>query len=184
MSEEETKLLEKYIVCSKRYFEFGSGGSTKLAARNNLEVYGVESDKLWVETLYKELGEYCKVSYIDIGPTKEWGYPINYENKNKFPDYHSAILQHAEPFDLILIDGRFRVACTLNSVKQILVSQKNINATRIFIHDFWDRSEYHVVLEFLDLVDKVDTAGVFSVKDKVSLVRVDFLLEKYKYTPL
>lgn len=184
MSEEETKLLEKYIFCSKRYFEFGSGGSTKLAARNNLEVYGVESDKLWVETLYKEIGEYCKVSYIDIGPTKEWGYPINYENKNKFPDYHSAILQHTEPFDLILIDGRFRVACTLNSVKQILVSQKNINATRIFIHDFWDRSEYHVVLEFLDLVDKVDTAGVFSVKDKVSLARVDFLLEKYKYTPL
>lgn len=183
MTENETILFERYVKQATHYFEFGSGGSSKLVARNNTTVYGVESDKNWINILCKETGQRCKVSWVDIGPTKEWGYPVDNTYKDKFPLYSEAILQHQNSFDLILVDGRFRVACTLNAIIHTLTVQRQINQTFIFIHDFWDRPNYHSVLEFLDIVDKADTAGVFKLKDKIDLVRVHMTLDKFKFIP-
>ena len=80
---------------------------------------------------------------------------------------------------MALIDGRFRVACTL---KLILECHKNSDL-KILIHDFWDREEYHVVLRYLDIVDKADTIGLFSIKEPVDLesVRTDY--GAYKVNP-
>ncbi|MCL6328454.1 tetratricopeptide repeat protein [Pectobacterium carotovorum subsp. carotovorum] len=183
MSEKETQLFENYVKKATRYFEFGSGGSTKLVARNNVEVFGVESDKLWVETLKTEVGPQCKVEYVDIGPTKAWGYPIDDTHREKFPHYSEAILQYDRAFNLILVDGRFRVACALNAIKHTLENQKNIVDTTIFIHDFWDRPDYHVVLAFLETVDKAETAGVFKIKNDINIVVLNEVLGKYKYIP-
>ena len=180
MSAAETELFERYVKQSTRYFEFGSGGSTKLATRNGIEVYGVESDKFWVDTLHKEAGPLCKVDYVDIGPTKEWGYPVDDSHKEKFPLYSEAILSHQKGFDFILVDGRFRVACTLNAIKHALDTQQDIADTTIFIHDFWDRREYHTVLEFLDTIEKAETAGVFKLKKGIDRPYMERMLERYK----
>lgn len=181
MSPGETELLTKYLKDSVRYFEFGSGGSTKLAIRNNVTVYGVESDKNWIDLLIEETGPLCKVSYVDIGPTKEWGYPVDDKHKEKFPLYSESILSHQDCFDLILIDGRFRVACTLNAIIHTLKKQGGNSNTKIFIHDFWDRKNYHSVLDFLDVVEKVDTAGIFKLKKNIDLVYLKGMLERYKF---
>lgn len=183
MSAAETALFERCITQSSAYYEFGSGGSTKLATRNNVTVYGVESDKFWVDTLAKEAGPLCKVDYVDIGPTKEWGYPVDASHQQQFPLYSEAILQHQRWFDLILVDGRFRVACTLNAIKHTLATRRNNAVTQIFIHDFWDRPDYHVVLEFLNVVDKAETAGVFTLKPQIDVVKLEKLLEKFKFIP-
>ncbi|WP_051122310.1 hypothetical protein [Pectobacterium atrosepticum] len=183
MSEKETQLFEHYMKKATRYFEFGSGGSTKLATRNNVEVFGVESDKMWVETLKTEVGPLCKVEYVDIGPTKAWGYPVDDTHRDKFPHYSEAILQYSRAFNLILVDGRFRVACALNAIKHTLENQKNIADTVIFIHDFWDRPDYHVVLEFLETSDKAETAGAFKIKDNINIAVLNEVLGKYKYIP-
>lgn len=181
MSKDEVALFEKHVRQTEAYFEFGSGGSTKLAARNNVTVYGVESDKFWVDTLHKETGERCKVQYVDIGPTKEWGYPVDDSHQAKFVDYSEAILKYDNAFDLILVDGRFRVACTLNAIKHTLAKQSNIADTRIFIHDFWNRPDYHVVLEFLDPEDVVESAGVFRLKQNINTFTLENMLQRYKY---
>jgi len=181
MSAKETAFFEFYLKKSKRYFEFGSGGSTKLAIRNHIEVHGVESDKFWVETLKQETGLLCKIEYVDIGPTKELGYPVDNTHRDKFPRYSQAIMQHDKAFDLILVDGRFRVACTLNAIKHTLEKRESRNETIIFIHDFWERSDYHVVLEFLDPVDSVESAGAFRIKPEVDRVALTALIEKYQY---
>lgn len=181
MSLQETALFERYLQQAKAYFEFGSGGSTKLATRNKVEVFGVESDKFWVDTLKKEAGPLCKVDYVDIGPTKEWGYPVDNTHRDKFPRYSQAIMQHDRAFDLILVDGRFRVACTLNAIKQTLEKQKNSEDTVIFIHDFWDRPDYHAVLAFLDTRDKAETAGAFKIKRQIDMNALINMLEKYQY---
>ena len=181
MSVEETDLFERHLRKAKAYFEFGSGGSTKLATRNEVEVYGVESDKFWVDTLKKEAGPLCRVDYVDIGPTKEWGYPVDNTHREKFPCYSQAIMQHDKAFDLILVDGRFRVACTLNAIKQTLEKQKNLDETVIFIHDFWDRPDYHSVLAFLETKDKAGTAGAFKIKRKIDINALTTMLEKYQY---
>ncbi|MEJ5113083.1 O-linked N-acetylglucosamine transferase, SPINDLY family protein [Erwinia billingiae] len=181
MSVDEIALFERYVKQATRYFEFGSGGSSKLAARNNLTVNGVESDKNWIDTLFEETGQLCKVSYVDIGPTKEWGHPVDDTYKHKFPLYSEAILQHADSFDLILVDGRFRVACTLNAISHTLATQHDEGQTMIFIHDFWDRQNYHSVLEFLDVVERVDTAGVFKLKNKIDRAKLKQMLNKFKF---
>ncbi|WP_286931853.1 hypothetical protein [Leclercia sp. UBA5958] len=79
-----------------------------------------------MDTLHSEAGPLCKVDYVDIGPNKAWGYPIDDTHQEKFTDYSKTILQHDRAFDLILVDGRFRVACTLNAIKHTLEKQDNI----------------------------------------------------------
>lgn len=181
MSPEERDMFEKYLKKAKFYYEFGSGGSTKLATRHGVEVFGVESDKFWVETLHKEAGPLCKVDYVDIGPTKEWGYPVDETNNDKFPDYSEAIMRYENRFDVILIDGRFRVACTLNAIRHTLKHQSSKQKTLIIIHDFWNRPNYHVVLRFLDVVDSAESLGVFKLKKKIDLKHLIEKLEEYKY---
>ena len=181
MSNSEIELFERCVKQANAYFEFGSGGSTKLATRNNVAVYGVESDKFWVDTLHNETGELCKVEYVDIGPTKECGYPVDDSHKEKFVDYSEAILKYDNAFDFILVDGRFRVACTLNAIKHTILKQKNKSDTRIFIHDFWNRVDYHDVLKFLDTEHVVESAGVFRIKNNINVSMLEDMLEKYKY---
>ena len=81
--------------------------------------------------------------------------------------------------DPILIDGRFRVACVLQS---ILHCHENPNL-QILVHDIWPRKQYYVVLEFLNEVHRVDTLGVFSIRDNISLKKVERLYHEYKYRP-
>ncbi|MWL75401.1 hypothetical protein GQM09_34035, partial [Escherichia coli] len=84
-------------------------------------------------------------------------------------------------FDLILVDGRFRVACTLNAIRQTLAQQKNIDDTVIFIHDFWNRPDYHPVLTFLDVQEKVESAGAFKIKPEIDVEELMKMLDKYQY---
>ncbi|MFP3608398.1 hypothetical protein SB753_41840, partial [Paraburkholderia sp. SIMBA_053] len=73
----ERQLFLSSLKKAKRYFEFGSGGSTVWAVKEGLTVYGVESDAKWVSALKGTLGQQCQVEAVDIGPTKEWGFPTS-----------------------------------------------------------------------------------------------------------
>jgi hypothetical protein len=88
-----------------------------------------------------------------------------------WPNYSSADI--GTP-DTILIDGRFRVACGL----QCCI--KHPNAT-ILMHDFTNRPEYHVLLNYMDIVKSVDTLVCVKVKldnDKEKLLE---LYDTYKF---
>lgn len=167
MSDAERRLFEAALKESKRYFEFGSGGSTVWAVNAGLTAYGVESDANWVSALKESLGERCQVEVVDIGPTREWGYPTSLDAAGKFQNYSRAILAHDSPFDLILVDGRFRVACVITAIQHLLSHGVDPDEARIFIHDFWDRPVYHIVLDFLEPIERVDTAGLFKLKKKI-----------------
>ena len=179
MSEKERSLFRRVLNSAGSYFEFGSGGSTVWAIQKGLVVKGVESDKIWVDTLRRNLGEKCQLEFVDIGPTGEWGYPTSNRFEKSFENYSHAILNNNESFDLVLVDGRFRVACTLATILHILKSSETPSNNRIFIHDFWDRSIYHVVLEFLEVIERVDTAGVFKVKSGISEKDVRIVYRRY-----
>ncbi|MCZ9877131.1 hypothetical protein OFP88_13935 [Brachyspira hyodysenteriae] len=76
-----------------------------------------------------------------------------------------------------MIDGRFRVACVLNT---ILNCNKNI---KIIIHDFFNREEYHILLNYLDTIEKSNSLGVFKIKENINTDEINKLIEKYKYNP-
>lgn len=187
MTEKEKDLLKKVIITSKNYLEFGTGGSTIFTLENSsADIVSVDTHQLWLDhmkkyrIISKNLGKRLELIKVDIGPTKNWGFPINTENRCSFPDFSSAVfLNNSTSFDTVLIDGRFRVACTLKSILHL----QSVNGLRILIHDYSFRSAYHIVEEFLHVVESADSLFVFGIKKNVDLDKIKNLYEYYKYNP-
>ncbi|WP_375057617.1 tetratricopeptide repeat protein [Zobellella sp. DQSA1] len=181
MSISEQNLFKESLTKANNYFEFGSGGSTIWASKKGLIIKGVESDVNWVNALIDKIGDSCQLDAVDIGPTKEWGMPSSMSHKDKFPNYSLAIDKHKDSFDLILVDGRFRVACVLTSILHIIKHHTTPESARIFIHDFWNRPQYHIVLNFLDCLERSESAGLFLLKPNINAKEVKDLWHKYAY---
>lgn len=183
MSVAERALFKKALAAANSYFEFGCGGSTVWAVAAGLDVYGVESDHRWVSALRDELGEKCKVEAIDIGPTGQWGMPVNGDASSRFANYSCAIERYQRPFDLILVDGRFRVACVMKSITHILQHHPNPAEARLFIHDFWNRPHYHAVLAFIDGTARAESAGLFRLKPDLDQADIEKVWRDYCNVP-
>lgn len=173
MSDREKNLFISYLQKKEgMYFEFGSGGSTVMAANvSTLKIISVENDEKWIQKVLEKVNN-VKIIYINIGAVGNWGFPIDNSGISNYPKYSSAIDGYRP--DIVLIDGRFRVACIAKAILNL-----NENGF-IIVHDFWNRIYYHDVLEFLDVVDSADTLSIFKIKDNISFEKVEFLWEKYK----
>ncbi|WP_139247907.1 hypothetical protein [Hyphomicrobium sp. CS1GBMeth3] len=147
MSQPEIDLFSSFLRASASYFEFGMGGSTCLAASLvKSHVYSVDSDVSWIDRVREEVAESAtevSLIHVDIGPTGAWGTPINRNMAHLFDAYSLAITRPGfPPFDLCLVDGRFRVACFLQAIL-------HLDACAVVgIHDYTVRPHYHVVEEF------------------------------------
>lgn len=118
---------------------------------------------------------------VDIGPVREWGHPTSNACSELFERYSASVFQSIDNklIDLALVDGRFRVACTL----KIILSCHANETIKILIHDFWNRPEYHILLKYLDTLTRVDTIGLFSIKSDIDLESVANDYEAYKLSP-
>jgi len=187
MTDKELTVLHAYMGDANRYLEFGAGESTVYAANsdNFLSVESVESSKEFIDHLIDKNPllsvaiEESKLTFhrVDIGETRSWGYPKNKKSRHLWPDYSHSVFNKPSEHDLVLIDGRFRMACALNS---ILRTPENCI---IMIHDFWNRPEYQFILKFLDVREKVDTLGVFTKNKDRNISKIQSLLNKYQYLP-
>ena len=139
MTEVEVSRLTHYLKACRIYLEYGCGGSTLLALNTGVpRLFAVDSDADWIHAVRSHpdiairvaSGDY-EIFHADIGETAHWGYPRDKSKQHDFDQYYSAIWNRMpEAPDLILIDGRFRVACALETIAN--VSSKAI----IAIHDF------------------------------------------------
>ena len=188
MTDKERKLFIDTIVDSKYYLEFGAGGSTFLALKTtNAKVFSVEADSNWINYMRKNYFIYEQellfrlvFYYIYIGEIKSISYPVDDSKQNNYPNYSSQIFKYLgddiiNKIDIVFIDGRFRVACALNSIINV---NKN---TKIIIHDFFDRDYYHILLNYLDIIEKSDSLGVFKIKDNMDYDEVKELVKLYCY---
>ena len=151
MTPEGFAAFDFFLKRSKCYLEYGCGGSTIYAveAINVPSIISVESDKEWVNTVSENITPTARQLYLahcDIGPTGEWGRPTDQGQVDKFPNYmampwHIADEHDLTP-DLVLVDGRFRVASFLFSLAA------SRDGTIILFDDYGDRDFYHVVEEF------------------------------------
>lgn len=168
MHPKELAMLTALMSRSHHLLEFGAGGSTTLALKLGVsKVIAVESDTIWIERLRADEAAaraICEgrlqLLHADIGPISTLGAPATGDTQEKWPAYAARpwALVDREALDLVLIDGRFRAACALHSVLRVRPQ------TIIAIHDFWNRSEYHSVLPFLDEIARCDRLGVFQPK--------------------
>ncbi|MEM9783201.1 MAG: hypothetical protein AAF899_12075 [Pseudomonadota bacterium] len=142
----EGELVEREYRAASRILEYGSGGSTVLAARlGGKALLSVESDPDWASNMQALLerehrDEDVRVTHVDIGPTREWGIPADHR-RTRYLQYlrysHLAWWQRpiGEP-DLVLVDGRFRLACFLATLWHIR------RPTRLLFDDYVRSVDY------------------------------------------
>jgi len=124
--------------------EYGSGGSTLMAAEMGKTVLSVESDAEWLGGMRDWFDRHppkaeVVLHHADIGPTGKWGMPTGQKAFRKFPGYALDIWDHPRfrhP-DLVLIDGRFRPACLLATAFRIT------RPVTVLFDDYAEREPYH-----------------------------------------
>jgi len=92
--------LKDRLDKNMRLFEYGSGYSTLFYSSLVKSVVSVEYDKEWYETISGKAGDNVRLIYQPLGSGD---------------DYCSTIKREAGEFDVVIIDGRERVKCAINS---------------------------------------------------------------------
>lgn len=185
MSENELEVLHSQFEKAQHYLEFGSGDSTLHAANTPSikTIESVESSHQYIDENLRPKPEIqqalesgrLRFHIIDLGETKEWGYPKDDSKKHLWPNYSLSPFVDGSQHDLVLIDGRFRVACALSC---LLNTPENCT---IMIHDFWNRKKLYILLQFFDTIHQVDKLAVFKKKANLDRKKIQGLLKGYQY---
>jgi len=155
------EIFNSLISNAQTYLEYGSGGSTQLAAKYAKTVVSVDNDRAFLEAVGRRIyknsyGTEFKPIVVSIGISGLWGFPIFTERTDSrlqrwktYPTAPWTFLQQRmlEP-DVILVDGRFRVACVLES----LLHLRPQSTCNILVDDYAGRSHYKSIEDFCDLV--------------------------------
>lgn len=178
-----TQLFEELLQQSRLYMEYGSGGSTVLAAHLGKNFISVESDIGFSRAVTDRIGASKgaipkgtgDIVAVNIGITGAWGAPLFTRPKSDrlelWKRYVSAPWLRLPPGlapDLVLIDGRFRIACALFSLMQLHGSRD----TTILFDDYGDRRNYHVIERFARLERMAGRMGVFRARDDVPIEEI------------
>jgi hypothetical protein len=172
--DDQSKAIFKALISNAQtYLEYGSGGSTQLAARYAKTVISVDHDRAFLEAVGQQIYKTgaCpefKPIVVNIGSSGPWGYPVfawfgsnldtarcskstdsRLQRWKSYPIAPWKFLQQRmlEP-DVILIDGRFRVACALESFLRLGPK----STCNILVDDYAGRPHYKSIEEFGDLV--------------------------------
>jgi hypothetical protein len=117
----EAEALRAACAAASVILEYGSGGSTLLAASApGRTVFSVESDPAWIAGLKRWFAAHPPPSRVilhhaDVGPTARWGMPVSNAGWARFHRYPLSVWDRPDFLhpDLVLVDGRFRVGCFL-----------------------------------------------------------------------
>ncbi len=183
MDASERLLFKSFVDVSERYLEFGSGGSTWLASQTEKEwIISIDSSPEWLSNVAdatKDSATKPELVHIDIGETREWGYPANRKKESSWPHYHERIWQRPESrnADLYFVDGRFRVACFVQCLLH------SAPGALIAIHDFADRPQYHVVKRVAVEIARANNMSVFQRPSAFDDDKAKQVLQEYRLNP-
>jgi|GEM_PF-3950765 len=172
MDEAGLALFQKRLENSKCFLEYRAGGGCLMAARlgvPNLIGVGLD-DSLLSEIRAKVQADAPDVSLVphavDIGPTGDWGKPIDRSKVELWPSYCVSVWQwlrneeHPSP-DLVLINGRFRVS-------SFFASMTFANpGTRVLFDNYIDRPFYHSAQKHFKIENQAGRMAEFVVPDNV-----------------
>ena len=174
MSYVELKAFSSFLKPEKIYFEFGSGGSTNLASYYKLnKIYSVESDVNWHNKIKSLNLPGIIYLTVDLNSKNDFGHPGNGTTVEDWKKYIQAYKAEYNA-DIILIDGRFRVACGLDIFSKIR------DDTVVLIHDYTNRDEYHILEDFYIKVKSWDSLAAFFKRTNVTSIPED-IYNKYIY---
>ena len=166
-----TPRFHERIGRARRYLEFGSGSSTLIATAAGVPTTAVESDAKFAEAVRNALGEapQTRVLCPDIGMTENWGYPVftsptavRLARWRTYVDDPFVSLASPESFpDMVLVDGRFRVACALTSVAH---AERLGVPVDVYIDDYAPRPYYHHIEQWLGTPEMIGRVARFDMQ--------------------
>ncbi|MCC5841975.1 MAG: alginate lyase family protein [Opitutales bacterium] len=178
MPQKARKHLAERLKGVSVFLEYGAGGSSVLAASSGIKrIYSVESDKTFLDAVAMKLldagftGEYISIP-VDIGPTRNLGKPIDETGRDSWPNYAEAVWNQIESDGehprLVLVDGRFRVACFLTSLL------KAPAGTVILFDDYLNRRDrYGCVENFISINAEIGRMAEFIVPHELDRLSIE-----------
>jgi len=182
LPEVEAAALRAAYADARVILEYGSGGSTVLAAAlPGKTVFSVESDVDWLDDMQAWFDAHPPVAklvlhHAEIGPTKQWGAPRDESKFRSWPGYSLSVwdrddFQHP---DLVLIDGRFRAACFLTTLFRIT------RPVTVLWDDYAEREPYHRIEEFATPTAMIGRMARFDlVPTPIPAEKLGFILTTY-----
>lgn len=168
MPRHEAETLRAAYEAADVILEYGSGGSTVLAAgMPEKQVYSVESDQIWAKNMqrwFKENppaeGTNVDIIWTDIGKTKDWGHPEDDSCWQQFANYPLGIWQRRafQHPDVVLVDGRFRIGCALATAFSIK------RPIKLLFDDYLGRKRLHKVETYLGKPNLSGRLAIFDIK--------------------
>ncbi len=153
MPEAESAALSAAYADAGVILEYGSGGSTVMAAEMpGKRVFAVESDAAWAqmvrdwfEVVPPAAGTSVDVIWADIGPTGDWGYPVGSDGWQGYARYPLAVWDRPDfrQPDVVLVDGRFRTGCAMAA------AFRSTRPVTVLVDDYARRKHYHRVEKYL-----------------------------------
>jgi hypothetical protein len=173
-SDQSTQWFLSKLAGATRYLEFGTGGSTYQAAKLGIDFVAVDSDAEFLDAVRQKINSdgYRRdnqvLRHADIGKTGAWGRPYGRVDDARlaaFRAYSDPPPQSsaAQLPDLVLVDGRFRIACALKSLNMLW----DAKGWTIVVDDYVGRPRYHVIAEYAE-VSQVGRMAVITAAKPIS----------------
>ncbi|SMP19903.1 hypothetical protein [Algoriphagus winogradskyi] len=144
------KKLESLLKPDMNVLEFGSGGSTMFLKNKVKSIYSIEHDGEWFKEVVKNAGAHPGLTLNLHIPEKEnnQDFPDLYKSVNgmycdgfTFQNYaHAADHLPDGSIDLLIIDGRVRPACLIQTISKL-------KSGGILLFDNTERNSYQPFLE-------------------------------------
>lgn len=166
LPDEEAALVRAEYEKADVILEYGSGGSSFVALESGAKkLFTVESDRSWALTIHDCLlaahphADFT-VQYVDIGATKAWGKPTNSESYEQYTRYPSSVwdLMQFEQPEVVLVDGRFRVACFLTTLF------RTKSPVTLLFDDYTGRPFYHWIERYAQPTQIAGRMARFEIK--------------------
>lgn len=134
-----------------------------MADKLGVPTLSVESDPYYATAVRRVLShpESTEILALDMGITGEWGMPMFF-SKKKGLRYAKAPFERlgARSPDLILVDGRYRVACALETAAH---TARVGSSSKMLVDDYDGRPAYHILEQYLGSPDRIGRAAMFVV---------------------
>ncbi|MFN5779076.1 MAG: hypothetical protein ACK44O_06315 [Novosphingobium sp.] len=170
--------FRREVSRARSYVEFGSGGSTVFVDSARIPAISVENDPYYARVVASKLNNVSvEQRVIRMGLTQAWGVPL-FPNAQRAKAYVQAPWSSTTFPDLVLVDGRYRVACALESARR--AHEAGAEATLMF-DDYVSRDHYHVVERYLGTPELAGRAAMFRIGSyKVSEADVEPWLNDWR----
>ena len=174
----EDLLFRQLMHSCTTYGEYGIGLSTITAFQEyQCDITAVDTSQEWINAVARRgvnlEDKRVDIQWIDVGPLSDWGRPTSYAKSSAFPQYAASIWERESLPDLVLIDGRFRVACFLKSLLS------GTPGTRILFDDYTARIHYHVVERIVTPTEMTSRQALFIIPETFDMATAHRMYEQF-----